>query len=166
MWSDPKVKRTLKISLFNETIISHVRLRIPLDECIITPFQILKLYDRTTSEDDDPEHIPADLAHHYLLAICTRPGVGICFKDRGWYPRESGSDGRAQNEDDENEPVYQKGKQIYNKILANILKRLKVNEDTRQQELAFKIMFACPELVAGYVCVFSNETMRFLSELG
>ena len=39
---------------------------------------------------------------------------------------------------------------MYNKILANILKTLKVNEDARQQELALKIMSACPELVAGY----------------
>ena len=39
---------------------------------------------------------------------------------------------------------------MYNKILANILKTLKVNGDARQQELALKIMSACPELVAGY----------------
>jgi len=38
---------------------------------------------------------------------------------------------------------------IHNKILANFLKTLKVNEDLRQQELAIKIMTACPELVAG-----------------
>lgn len=40
---------------------------------------------------------------------------------------------------------------IYNKILANVLRALKVNEDARQQELALKITAACPELVAGYV---------------
>jgi nucleolar pre-ribosomal-associated protein 1 len=43
-----------------------------------------------------------------------------------------------------------KGGKIYNKILSNILKSLKVNEDARQQELALKILVACPELVAGY----------------
>jgi hypothetical protein len=33
---------------------------------------------------------------------------------------------------------------IYNKILANFLKTLKVNEDLRQQELAIKIMDGMP----------------------
>jgi nucleolar pre-ribosomal-associated protein 1 len=122
----------------------------------------LKLYDRTVSEDDKSDRIPADLVHHFLLAICTRPGVGICFKDRGWYPRESeGGDG------DGDEPTYQKGGKIYNKILANILKTLKVNEDSRQQELALKIMSACPELVAGYVVPYrlTSVTHHFLNLL-
>ncbi len=44
----------------------------------------------------------------------------------------------------------QKGRKIYNKIIANVLKTLKVNEDLRQQELALRILAACPELVAGY----------------
>jgi nucleolar pre-ribosomal-associated protein 1 len=70
-----------------------------------------------------------------LLAITTRPGTGICFRDRGWYPRE--------------DPDDEKGGKIYNKILANVLKTLKVNEDSRQQELARRILEACPELVAG-----------------
>ncbi|KAG6853529.1 hypothetical protein C0991_003449 [Blastosporella zonata] len=122
LWSDPKIKRTSKISLFNESTISHV----------------LKLYDRSAAEDDDLDHVPADLVHHFLLAICTRPGTGICFKDRGWYPRESDGDDESG-----------RGR-IYNRILANILKTLKVNEDLRQQELALKIMSSCPELVSGY----------------
>lgn len=83
--------------------------------------------------------------HHFLLAICTRPGVGICFKDRGWYPRESDGDDRAGHADDQY--MAHKTGRIYNKILANLLKTLKVNEDSRQQELAIKIMTACPELV-------------------
>lgn len=98
-------------------------------------------------ESAEADHVPADLVHHFLLAMCTRPGVGICFKDRGWYPRESDGDAVATHIEDE--PVFQKGGKIYNKILANLLKVLKVNEDSRQQELALKIMTACPELVAG-----------------
>ncbi|GLB33183.1 hypothetical protein LshimejAT787_0100680 [Lyophyllum shimeji] len=94
IWSDPKVKRTLKIGLFNEITISH----------------LLKLYERVQPEGDDPDQIPADLVHHFLLASAPAPGL----------------------------------------ILANILKTLKVNEDPRQQELALKIMSACPELVSGF----------------
>ena len=91
-------------------------------------------------EGDVQENVPADLVHHFLLAISTHPGTGICFRDNGWYRREesteSGGDGKRHG-------------RIYNKILANFLKSLKVNEDLRQQELAIKIMAACPELVAG-----------------
>lgn len=108
---------------------------------MITSLQLHKLYERDVAEEGDAqENIPADLVHHFLLAISTHPGTGICFRDSGWYPREEnpelGGDGMKQG-------------RIHNKILANFLKTLKVNEDLRQQELAIKIMAACPELVAG-----------------
>lgn len=103
--------------------------------------QLHRLYDRDVADEGDAqENIPADLIHHFLLAISTHPGTGICFRDNGWYTREEnpevGGDGKRQG-------------RIYNKILASFLKTLKINEDLRQQELAIKIMAACPELVAG-----------------
>ncbi len=107
----------------------------------------MKLYSRLDGESSD-DQVPADLAHHFLLAICTHPGVGVCFKDRGWYPRETRDDVPAQSGNDEATP---KNARIYNKILSQILKSLKVNEDPRQQELALRIMSACTELVCGYV---------------
>ncbi|KAJ7590818.1 ribosome 60S biogenesis N-terminal-domain-containing protein [Mycena floridula] len=132
IWSDSKIKRTIKLGLFNE----------------ITIAQIGKLYERADPEDDEDDHIPADLAHHFLLAICTRPGTGICFQDRGWYPRVPSVDEVV--EDKEVEGPQSKFGKLHNKILANVLKSLKANEDLRQQELALRIMTACPELVAGY----------------
>jgi nucleolar pre-ribosomal-associated protein 1 len=113
-------------------------------------YKLLKLYERITSDTQDADYVPADLVHHFLLAICTHPGVGICFKDRGWYPREAEGDSDLTGPKDDPDAANQKGGKMYNKILANILKTLKVNEDARQQELALKIMSACPELVAGY----------------
>ncbi|KAK0490295.1 ribosome 60S biogenesis N-terminal-domain-containing protein [Armillaria novae-zelandiae] len=124
IWSEPKLKRTLKIGVFNETTIA----------------QLAKAYDRVDSEDDDPEHVPANIVHHFLLAICTRPGTGICFKDNGWYPRDV-----EDAQDDEEVPKGRGGK-LYNKMLGNVLRSLKVNEDMRQQELSLKIIAACPEL--------------------
>lgn len=41
------------------------------------------------------------------------------------------------------------GGRVYNKVLSNFVKTLRVNEDARQQELALKILEACPELVTG-----------------
>ncbi|KZT20563.1 hypothetical protein NEOLEDRAFT_1140540 [Neolentinus lepideus HHB14362 ss-1] len=131
IFSDAKVKRTLKVTLFNEITLSH----------------FLKLYDRSTSEGSEPDQIPADLVHHFMLAICSRPGVGVCFKDRGWYPRETEEE---DPEDREGKIGNQRGSRIYNKILLNVLKVLKVNEDPRQQELGLKILGVCPELVAVY----------------
>ena len=110
----------------------------------------MKLYSRSDGEGSD-DQVPADLAHHFFLAICTHPGVGVCFKDRGWYPRETGDAVLAQSGNDETAP---KNARIYNKILAQLLKSLKVNEDPRQQELALRIMSVCPELVCGYVISF------------
>ncbi|KDQ65157.1 hypothetical protein JAAARDRAFT_75487 [Jaapia argillacea MUCL 33604] len=133
--SDPKMKRTVKIGLFNEHTVSHV----------------IKLYERDVQEGPDPDHIPADVAHHFLLAICTRPGTGICFQDRGWYARETEDDDKTlQDEVDEKGRGIGRGSKIYNKILSNLLKVLKANEDLRQQELALKVIAACPELVAPY----------------
>ena len=124
---------------------------------------MIKLYDRVSTESAETEHIPADLVHHFLLAICTRPGVGICFKDRGWYPRETDGDDRAAHVD-EGQSGPKTGR-IYNKILSNVLKTLKVNDDMRQQELALKIMSACPELVAGYVSCHREAKQTLIPRL-
>ncbi|KIY45257.1 hypothetical protein FISHEDRAFT_49590 [Fistulina hepatica ATCC 64428] len=117
LWGDLKVSRTLKINLFNENNL----------------MQILKLYDV-------PADNVRDLVHYFMLAICTRQGGGVCFKDNGWYPREVSDDGIGRTP----------SSRIHNRILANIVKSLKVNEDPLQQVLALKIFEACPELVSGY----------------
>ena len=106
----------------------------------MTSTQLRKLYERDVEDEGDAQgNIPADLIHHFLLAISTHPGTGICFRDSGWYPREDNPDFLGDE--------VRQGR-IYNKILANLLRALRVNEDLRQQELAIKIMAACPELVA------------------
>jgi nucleolar pre-ribosomal-associated protein 1 len=152
LWSDVKVKRTLKIQVFNEATIAHVGFFGGSYELyhLLCSLQIVKLYGRNEAEDDEVDHIPADVAHHFLVAICTRPGSGVCFRDRGWYPRLSEEDEAAQAEDDDVETTKQDSGRIYNKILANVLRGLKPNEDARQQELVLKILCACPELVSRF----------------
>ncbi|PSR72606.1 hypothetical protein PHLCEN_2v11530 [Hermanssonia centrifuga] len=120
----------------------------PMKPLIYLPDPILRLYDRNQPEGTNEEEIPADVAHHFLLAVCSHPGSGICFRDRGWYPRED-VDNNTQGEVQE-PSAHKPGSRIYNKILGNVIKGLKVNEDSRQQELALRILTACPELVAGY----------------
>ncbi|EIN04336.1 hypothetical protein PUNSTDRAFT_146557, partial [Punctularia strigosozonata HHB-11173 SS5] len=132
LWTDMKVRRGLKVAAFGEKAITN----------------IIKLYDRYIPEGAYEEEIPADLVHHFLLALCTHPGQGLCYKDRGWYRRTLVDDEDEARGVDTSVPGG--GGAIYNKILGNVLKRLNVNEDPRQQELALRIMEACPELVAGY----------------
>lgn len=112
--------------------------------------KLIRIYERDSKEGDDAEHVPADVVHHFLLAICTHPGVGICFRDRGWYPRQSDPEPRLVYDEGEatDTGADQRGIKIYNKILANVVRSLKVNDDPRQQELALKIFAACPELVS------------------
>jgi nucleolar pre-ribosomal-associated protein 1 len=121
--------------------------------CYSEALQIVKLYERSSPEGSEGDQVPANVAHHFLLAICTRPGTGVCFKERGWYPREADDDSKV----DDGDEIVTKAGRIHNKILANVLKGLKVNEDSRQQELALKILSACPELVSRYaICNVHN----------
>jgi nucleolar pre-ribosomal-associated protein 1 len=161
IWSDPKVTRTLKIGLFQEATIAHVRLFFSFTGSIIVllrSLKMIKLYERDAPEGSDPDKVPADIVHHFLLSICTRPGTGICFTDRGWYPHES-------DHTDADEGEQNRGRKVYNKILSNIVKTLKVNEDPRQQELALKILAACPELVARFA-VWSKISKILISSTG
>jgi nucleolar pre-ribosomal-associated protein 1 len=107
------------------------------------------------SEHVDEDHNPANLAHHFLFAICTRPGFGLCFKDRGWYPRiidDGDVAGNASVEDASGADINDAGAvatRVYNKILANVLRGLKPLDDGRQRALLVGILRACPELVTG-----------------
>ncbi|KAF9263035.1 hypothetical protein L218DRAFT_1077444 [Marasmius fiardii PR-910] len=140
IWCDPKVGKKVKVGLFRESTVLH----------------LIKLYDRTSNETEEQEpQISADLIHHFLLAICTRPGEGICFRDAGWYPPSdfdfAFDDGlNVVDEQEDRDPHHGGGKKVYNKILRTALKILKPTEDLRQQELVLRILRACPELVAGY----------------
>lgn len=107
----------------------------------------MKLYARSNHEGGDAEAIPADLVHHFLLAVLTRPGTGLCFKDRGWYPRDiEGDEGAGRIKG-----VAKGQTKVFNKIISNILKNLRVGEDPRQQELVLKVLVACPELTSRQV---------------
>ncbi|ESK84671.1 nucleolus protein [Moniliophthora roreri MCA 2997] len=132
VWCDAKVPKKVKVGLFGEVTMGH----------------LLKLYDRGSDEasaKNEPQ-ITADLVHHFLLALCTRPGQGVCFRDRGWYPP---IETESQENPPRNDGVGGRSK-VYNKILSNVLKNLKANDDLRQQELSLRIMTVCPELVAGH----------------
>ncbi|KIK32929.1 hypothetical protein CY34DRAFT_100527, partial [Suillus luteus UH-Slu-Lm8-n1] len=47
---------------------------------------LLKSHELAVAENADVHHIPVC----HFLAICTRPGLSICFI--GWYPRNADAD--------------------------------------------------------------------------
>lgn len=112
LFKDTHVPRGIKAKVMTETAITS----------------LLQLYRR---ENDFVAHTSvADLVHHFLLSVCTHPGFGVCYADRGWYGREGD------------------GPSLFNKVLLSIVRQLHVVQDLRQQELALRILRACPELVA------------------
>ncbi|RXW16240.1 hypothetical protein EST38_g9609 [Candolleomyces aberdarensis] len=141
VWCDVRVSRSLKVSVFTGSGAGAVLQN------------LLKLYERTTPEtEDDGDYTVADLVHHFLLAICTRPGVGLCFKDRGWYPRDvSGGDSLFNEDEDDGTASKFKQPKLHNPTLLSLLRQLKPTDDPRQHELALKILSACPELVSPYL---------------
>ncbi|KAL0077698.1 ribosome 60S biogenesis N-terminal-domain-containing protein [Phycomyces blakesleeanus] len=106
--------------------------------------QVAKIYARNEPEQisSTDTGIPADLAHKFLIDACTVPGIGVCFRDAGWYPANTLVDGNVE------EGV--KGGKIQNRVLSKFILSLKPADDIRQQELLLKILTACPELIESY----------------
>lgn len=141
---------------------------------------ILKLYERNDSEDEndvvprgsktqgeqDKGMTVADVAHHFLLGVCTKPGTGICFPDQGWYKRkmkggeEGGAEGADNNEQGQNAAnenttdsrLTSNRGAVHNRILQRVLRTIgaKVVEDERLGAFVVAVLKACPELVMGY----------------
>lgn len=101
------------------------------------------------------KHTVADVAHHFLLALCTHPSRGICYSDNGWY-------GKRQSEEDEaartidvdmqgKSDLEQQGQGIHNKVLFGVLRSLAPTRSRKQGELAIRILAASPELFGPYL---------------
>ncbi|KAG8718925.1 hypothetical protein FRC08_004054 [Ceratobasidium sp. 394] len=134
VWCDAKVSKSLKVKVFGGL------------GMFIQP-----LYSRTDPDSTEPL-APADIAHHFLLALCTNPGSGLCFRSKGWYPRPSGNpfeESVLQRGEDEGEKESKSGT-LYNPLLLKLLRLLRPAADARQFELAVRILSACPDLVGAY----------------
>ena len=102
----------------------------------------------------------AAIAHSFLLKVCTQPGIGLCFRNDGWYPPKQEDPNRsiAMTGDDEerhhhhhhhhhhDSSIALQGK-YYNRPLWNLLVQLRPLEDVLQKELYLKALVAAPELV-------------------
>ncbi|KAI3625894.1 hypothetical protein CBS9595_001255 [Malassezia furfur] len=123
VFKDTHVPRGTKVKLFTEQATAS----------------LLRLYTREHDTVGASTSV-ADLVHHFLLSIGTHPGFGLCYQDRGWYPKLDDGARAAPAEGG-----------VYNKVLAHLVRQLSPIDDLRQQELALRILGACPELVASYL---------------
>ncbi|KAI9313499.1 ribosome 60S biogenesis N-terminal-domain-containing protein [Dichotomocladium elegans] len=128
LMDDPHVPRYNKNSFFSSYILE----------------KIAKLYARSEPEiiGDGETGIPAELAHKFLLDICTIPGKGICYRSSGWYP--------LANPVADCESTTSATSKAQNKTLGSFIATLKPSNDILQQKLVLKVIEACPELAQGY----------------
>ncbi|KAF9361204.1 hypothetical protein BGX26_005028 [Mortierella sp. AD094] len=122
---DNDLPRTAKISFFSTSFLVNQ----------------LKLYSRVEPVPNSDQTV-AQVMHGFMMALCTTPGVGICFQDAAWYPpstlKSAGSVEKSSGEGT---------KHIFNKTLSQLLTHLRPTEHILQQELVVSILTACPELV-------------------
>ncbi|CAG8444868.1 16777_t:CDS:10 [Acaulospora colombiana] len=118
--ADKNINRTTKLLFFNHTV---------LGQC--------------NPEPPESKNIIADVVHRFLLSICCSPGVGICFRDLGWYPANTPSTPSHNTE----KSTIDKKTRVHNVILSSFINSLNPAEDFRQRELLLRILEACPELV-------------------
>lgn len=122
---DSDLTRTVKISFFNTSFLMN----------------LLKLYARTEAIPGSDQTV-AQAVHGFMMALCTTPGVGVCFQDATWYPPST-----LKSPTSVEKPSSDSAKHIFNKTLLQLLTHLRPTENILQQELTVSILTACPELV-------------------
>ncbi|KAI8800800.1 ribosome 60S biogenesis N-terminal-domain-containing protein [Cladochytrium replicatum] len=134
---DQTLARSVKVSFFTNFVLEH----------------IARLYSRSNPavdvsvfalKSETGVKTVAEVAHRFLIHLCTIPGLGLCFKDKAWYPPSNS--GGAKNV------------KLYNKVLLRFLGVLKPSEDAKQLELVLRILRNVPELVQPY---WSASNMSF-----
>lgn len=129
---DKKISRSVKSVFFNT---DHIL------------YRIISLHGRHAFQD------PVDLDNvirQFLSNACTTTGNGICFEDRGWYPRVNPA---AQDSDS----------RIHNGSLLQFLQRLRPLENDLHYSLTLEILGKCAELRAPYFSKLVNPTQPSLT---
>lgn len=138
--------------------------------------RIATLYGFDHNEDDSERtRTPVqDMAHEFLLFVCTTLDHGVLTAQTGWYPPGANSvrtDLYAEDVDDEHivfdgltqSAKYQGRVAVRNTTLAAFLQILRPYADTQQRELVLAIFDAAPELIADYF--FKKKSFSFEPKL-
>ncbi|KAK0533220.1 hypothetical protein OC834_002320 [Tilletia horrida] len=170
--SDTSIPRSSKLSFFNEWNCAHL-LALYQRQWEAVPnvtFSSLNADRPTIAEMTSKRPTVAELTHHFMLSLCTHPGFGICFRDDAWYPRNqhrAGAEALDAKFDDEDVKKSNKADRsagssldggLYNKVLLGVLRHLVPTRSLPQQELAIRILEACPELVGPYLSSITSSS--------
>lgn len=121
------------------------------------PFVLEKLLDLYSLNDPsnarncskkEPKRTIADLVHHFMQRICLNPGSGICYEDNGYYNASI----KYENIIEENS----RGNKVFNIVLLNFLKTLRISTDLKQRDLFLCIMRQTSELVHAYISLLTS----------
>lgn len=150
---------------------------------VLTDFNlghIAMLYGHSYEEDqvgNAPEHSQTttqDMAHNFLLFVCTTLNHGVLTAQTGWYPPGTNivrTDLYAEDAGDEHIAFdrlthlakYQDRVAVRNTTLAAFLQTLRPYADMQQRELLLAIFDAAPELIADYF--FKKKSFSFEPKL-
>ncbi|KAJ3138821.1 nucleolar pre-ribosomal-associated protein 1 [Physocladia obscura] len=123
---------------------------------------ITKLYSRndssipgTTSEFDEKSgKTVADLAHDFLMHLCTRPGFGICYKESGWLQLKKVT---SLGGESGNVVVTTKNIRQRNGHLLKWAAYLRPTEVAQEMTILLELLKNCPELVQPYWAQVSHS---------
>ena len=139
-----------------ETLKTHVLNDKKLARAVKTGFfaseNLLSRLITLAEHDDIHSEQLTNTVEQFLVDACTIPGNGICFEDRGWYPR---ADTTATDE------VESK---LHNVILYRFLIQLRPVENIFHRTLALAILKQSQELVAPYFArlqISNNVNLTF-----
>lgn len=146
---------------------------------VLTDFtlgRIATLYGFNHEADDsgDSQTTIQDMAHQFLVFVCTTLDHGILTAQTGWYPPGTNTvrtELYAEDAGDEHIAFdglthiakYQDRVAVRNTTLAAFIQTLRPYADVRQRELLLAIFHAAPELVADYF--FKKKSFSFEPKL-
>ncbi|KAJ3101917.1 nucleolar pre-ribosomal-associated protein 1 [Phlyctochytrium planicorne] len=127
---DLSIPKNVKVTFFNGFVLE----------------QITKLYSRPEAVEfqGSNEISIAKVAHEFLRELCTKPGVGICFKDRGWLMEKS-----KQILNDGEEPASRQRQK--NGHLLRWARFLRPNENDMEMEILLEFLQNFPSMVPLYI---------------
>ncbi|KAJ3175652.1 hypothetical protein HK101_010603 [Irineochytrium annulatum] len=139
---DSELTKTSKMTFFNNYVLE----------------QITKLYGRSdvsipSNVNTDGSKTVADLAHDFLLHLCTIPGTGVCHADTGWFRRSIITNFDLDTADStpaESSGSGKKQPRLKNTVLLRWATFLKPTEMPLELTILLQLLRSCPELVQPY----------------
>ncbi|KAL8769964.1 MAG: hypothetical protein Q9209_004211 [Squamulea sp. 1 TL-2023] len=141
---DDKIPRRAKSRFFTDLVLNSI--------ATLYSYNIDK--DPKAGEDDQNQENIAELAHAFLLTLCTTPQYGVLLKPEAQHPglldEEPIYSTNKFQAVDASSKEFRKRATIQNSTLSSFLQRLRPYASTLQRDLTLATFQAAPELVSDY----------------